>query len=45
MTKDYEDRSAVYPLKPSTLETIDEALFKYINEELDIFCTTNQGFE
>jgi hypothetical protein len=30
---------------PSTLETIDRALFEYIDDELNIFCTTNKGFK
>ena len=29
---------------PSTIETIDRALFNYIDGELNIFCTTNKGF-
>tara|TARA_R110002051_G_scaffold183077_4_gene252716 strand:- start:405 stop:1298 length:894 start_codon:yes stop_codon:yes gene_type:complete len=29
---------------PSTIETIDRALFDYIDDELNIFCTTNKGF-
>ena len=29
---------------PSTVETIDFALFDWINEELNIFCTTNDGW-
>tara|TARA_R100000458_G_C8248647_1_gene226015 strand:+ start:455 stop:1354 length:900 start_codon:yes stop_codon:yes gene_type:complete len=32
-------------LLPSTLENIDFALFDFINEELDIFSTTNKGWE
>jgi glutamine amidotransferase PdxT len=31
--------------KPSTIETIDTALFEYINEEINCFCTTNKGFK
>ena len=29
---------------PSTLETIDRALFEWLSEELDIFATTNKGW-
>lgn len=29
---------------PSTLETIDQALFNWLSEELDIFATTNKGW-
>jgi len=32
-------------IQPSTIETIDRALFEYIDEELDIFCSTNKGFK
>jgi hypothetical protein len=32
-------------IQPSTIETIDRALFEYIDDELDIFCTTNKGFK
>jgi len=28
---------------PSTVENIDQAFFKFINEELDLFTTTNKG--
>jgi hypothetical protein len=31
------------PIIPSTLETIDEAVFKHLNEELDLKTTTNKG--
>jgi len=29
---------------PSTLETIDGAMLEFINEDLNLFCTTNEGF-
>jgi hypothetical protein len=32
------------PFMPSTIETIDRALFDYIDDELNISCTTNKGF-
>ena len=31
-------------LMPSTIETIDKALFEWLNDELNIFSTTNKGF-
>ena len=31
-------------LMPSTIETIDYAIFDWLNETLDIFCTTNEGW-
>ena len=33
------------PFQPSTLETIDRAMFEYIDEQLNIHCTTNKGFK
>tara|TARA_R110002110_G_scaffold98645_4_gene252419 strand:- start:511 stop:1383 length:873 start_codon:yes stop_codon:yes gene_type:complete len=32
-------------IMPSTLETIDAALFKWLDEELNIFATTNKGWK
>ena len=32
-------------LMPSTIETIDFALYDWLNEEMDIFCTTNEGWK
>ena len=32
------------PFLPSTIETIDRALFDYVDDALDIFCTTNKGW-
>ena len=31
-------------LMPSTIETIDTAFFRWLNEELDIFASSNQGW-
>jgi len=44
-TKVDEKTELVYSLTASTLEDIDRALFAYLDEELDIFCDTNKGFE
>ena len=33
------------PIIPSTLETIDEAVFKYLDEVLDLKATTNKGWK
>jgi len=30
---------------PSTLETIDYAMYNWLNEELNIFCSTNKGWK
>ena len=40
-----QDLRADYGLKPSTLEDIDFALYKYLDETLGISCETNTGFE
>jgi len=32
-------------IKPSTYETIDLAVFDFINEKMNIFCTTHKGWE
>jgi hypothetical protein len=34
-----------YPIVPSTLETIDQAFFRFINEKINIFSTTNEGWK
>ena len=31
--------------KPSTLETIDYAIYDWLNEEMNLSCTTNKGFK
>ena len=33
------------PFQPSTIETFDRAIFKWLEQEMDIFCTTNNGWE
>ena len=33
------------PFEPSTLESIDTAMYKYIDEVLDLYATTNKGLE
>ena len=35
----------ILPFKPSTLETIDFAVFDWVQEQMDIFCNTNKGFK
>ena len=37
--------TASYSMAGSTIEDIDFALYEYINEELDIFTETNEGFK
>jgi len=48
--KEGDEKHSDVPLKeiefmPSTIETIDFALYDWLNEELDIFCTTNEGWK
>ncbi len=33
-----------YEIIPSTLETIDQAFYNWLDEKLDIFATTNRGW-
>ena len=39
------DRIKEISIMPSTIETIDRAFFKWLNEELNIFSTTNKGWK
>ena len=32
------------PFEPSTLENIDEAVFNFVNEDLNVSTRTNKGF-
>ena len=53
MPPDYSDdprKQGLAPVKeielqPSTIETIDRAIFEFVDEDLDIFCSTNKGFK
>ena len=40
-----QDLKADYSLKPSTLEDIDAAIYEFVNDSLNVFCDTNEGFE
>ena len=33
------------PFKPSSLETIDHSLYEWLDEKMDIHCTTNEGWK
>ena len=44
-TKLNQDLEASYGYRPSTLEDIDRALFNFVNDDLNIFCETNDGFK
>lgn len=41
--KDQSIKSIV-PMKPSTFETVDFALYDFINDKLNLYCTTPQGW-
>src|SRR3990167_7479425 len=43
----YEDKSikSRISFEPSTLESIDYSLYDFVNEKLNIFCTTNKGWK
>ena len=53
MPPDYSDdprKQGLAPVKeielqPSTIETIDRAIFEFVDEDLDIFCSTNKCFK
>lgn len=40
-----EPKLKTIPFQPSTVETIDYAVYRYINEEMNLFCDTTQGFK
>jgi len=39
-----QDLDAKYGFRPSTIEDIDRALFNYVNDDINVFCNTNEGF-
>ena len=39
------DMRTIMSYKPSTLETIDLALYTWLNDKMDIFCTVNKGWK
>ena len=40
----YEEKPQL-PFKPSSLETIDYALYEWLNDLMDLHCTTNEGWK
>jgi hypothetical protein len=44
-TLDHENLQSAYSLGPSSLETIDYAIYNYINDTMNIHVTTNKGFQ
>lgn len=43
-TKLDQKLDSTYALRPSRLEDIDRALYNFLNDDLNVFCTTNEGF-
>jgi len=43
MTRDKDGE--VITFEPSTIENVDMALFKWLDEEMDLFTTTNRGYK
>jgi hypothetical protein len=41
----HDDKLKDITFMPSTIETIDRALFDHIDDSLDIFCSTNKGWK
>jgi hypothetical protein len=41
----HDDKLGDITFMPSTIETIDRALFDHIDDSLDIFCSTNKGWK
>jgi len=38
-------RPTIISYKPSTLETIDFSVYNWLNDKMDLFCTTNKGWK
>ena len=45
MDNNGSERLIHIPFEPSTLENIDEAVFNFVNEDLNISTRTNKGFK
>ena len=45
MTDTNDEKRTILPFEPSTVETIDYALYNWINEEMNVFATHNTGFK
>jgi len=38
-------KKPIQPYTPSSLETVDFAMFEWLNDTMNIFCTTNEGWQ
>ncbi len=45
MSEHKEENVKEISFEPSTIETIDAALTEYVDDILNIFCTTNEGWK
>jgi hypothetical protein len=45
MTKNKDTITSVVTFEPSTIETVDIAMFEWLNEQMDLHTTTNRGFK
>lgn len=45
MNNSGESKRDSYPLNPSTIETIDLAMYDWLDKELDLYSTTNSGWK
>jgi len=43
-SKDVQDKLQEVIFMPSTMETIDYALYNFVNDKMNLFTTTNEGF-
>ena len=38
-------KKPILPYTPSSIETIDYAMFDWLNEVMNVYCTTNEGWQ
>ena len=40
-----KEKKPILPYEPSSLETVDHAMFEWLNEVMNIYCSTNEGWK
>ena len=40
-----DEKSMIMSFRPSTMETIDTALYNWLKDEINISCNTNKGWK
>ena len=45
MANKTEEKFTSLTINPCGLQTMDEAIYKFVNEDLNVFCTTNKGWK